>query len=58
MTGHIGTLGDRLLARLVPKARASAAYCRWYGCGGNACLVKYCCTGSGVDWCGNCQWSC
>ncbi|KOX17032.1 hypothetical protein [Nocardiopsis sp. NRRL B-16309] len=50
MIDRIGTLGDRLLARVVPTTRATAStfFCRWEGCGGNARLQKKCCYVAGV----------
>ena len=49
MFGNIGRLGDRLLARVVPRAKASAAppvnaYC-WYEYApiSSPCIRRYCC---------------
>jgi hypothetical protein len=57
MTTRIGTLGDRLLALLVPRARATADGCAWKSCG-SGCLLKRCCVFGTFTHCGNCQWTC
>ncbi|MEU0492325.1 hypothetical protein ABZ249_24100 [Nocardiopsis sp. NPDC006139] len=50
MLRTLGTAGDRLLARLVPRATASASYCWWqYAPISSPCIRRSCCNvpGSG-----------
>jgi hypothetical protein len=48
---RIGSLTDQLLARVVPKTRASASYCSWHyrWPDGTVCLRRSCC--NGTSWC-------
>jgi hypothetical protein len=62
MTGRIGSLGDRLLSAVVPRARASAAACGYRNRGGRPCPtgrcgVQLCCTRDGVTRCGPCLYT-
>ncbi len=55
----IQRLADRMLARVVPEARASAINCsyEYYG----TCLRRYCCWGSDVpggSWCAPAEYTC
>jgi hypothetical protein len=44
MINRIGSLTDRLLARVVPKTRAGASYCRWeYAPISSPCIRRSCC---------------
>ncbi|HLU95377.1 MAG TPA: hypothetical protein VKZ89_00900 [Thermobifida alba] len=49
MLERIGTLGDRLLSLVVPRAQAGAVNC-WYEYLpiSSPCFRRYCCTGSGI----------
>ena len=49
MLERIGTLGDRLLSLVVPRAQAGAVNC-WYEYApiSSPCIRRYCCTGSGI----------
>ncbi|GAA0393629.1 hypothetical protein GCM10009530_51310 [Microbispora corallina] len=55
MTRTIQRLADRMVARLVPATRAEAVNC-WYEVSG--CVRRYCCKGSGVNYCTNWQYIC
>lgn len=49
MFERIGTLGDRLLSLVVPRAKASAVNCAYeYAQVTSPCVRRYCCTGSGI----------
>lgn len=50
---RIGTLADRLLARVVPASKALAGTCTLVSCAGGG--FKQCCTTSQGTTCGPCE---
>jgi hypothetical protein len=53
----LDSVGDRLLARLVPKitARATPDFCWWVQCGSGGKWWKLCCSDGLKTWCYQCQ---
>ncbi len=50
----MSSFSDKLLARLVPRAAATAVVCWYEVCPGNRFKNRYCCTGTGVQYCTPC----